>query len=305
VQPPSPSSQNKPHVPRRGDTPMTYLVRQLLGQVEVVGDEPAVVLGPQLVKDASHKIRLVVNKLVEIAVEKAKKDGRAMVRESESEAIEEALVATSKQNAADVTVQDLLTLAQQHRSIESLKRFAQDQMAVVGEQKNTIVKLQQQVEENLVVISEQRSEMELLRQCMRPSTAVQGSNATVKNLVRQLDGGIAMVQRQKKEIESLKAKLRKHARKEELDRIAAAAGGEKPESQTHATEEEIRQSRPAIAAGLVANLDTHLEIHRLKNEVRDLEESLSQEKRQGEQCIRAYMRAAVHALKVRSLNDNE
>lgn len=278
----------KPSAGRRVDTPMTYLVRQLLGQVEVVGDEPAVVLGPHLVKEASHKIRLVINKLVEIAVEKAKRESQA-IRDVESPlgATEAAIPPSSANSAADVAVRDFLTRIQHQRNIDALKQFAQGQVIKGHEQQLIIDDLQQKLDKNLALLKEQQRIEQ--GESSKSTNVVQSSNSTVRNLIKQLDGGIAMVQRQKKEIENLNEQVRKNSSSlDEKDNVI-----------------KVLRDQLGLEGPTGGEARDATESDKLRKEVRDLEEALSQERRQGEQSIRAYMRAAVHGLKVRSLDDGE
>jgi hypothetical protein len=300
---------NKPKAPRRVDTPMTYLVRQLLGQVEVVGDEPAVVLGPQLVKDAALKIRVVVDKLVEITVDKTRQECLASFAAAEalSEANKDrsARASSSENVAANMAVDDSLMLAQEQKNMETLKKFAQVQVIKVNEQRLCIDNLQQKLDNNLFVINEQRRELESLREGARHGSKVP---TNVQNLVKQLDGGIAIIQHQKKGIEVLEAQVKKSASDlKEKDNIIAflRARLESEESKVRQLRTEFEKRRHERPLEVEASSQKQREIDRLTKEIRELEEALNHERRQGEQTIRAYMRAAVHGLKIRRQLDSE
>lgn len=303
---PPPSTTHVPPTTRPVDTPMTYLVRQLLGQVQVVGDEPAIVLGPQLVNEASQKIRLVINKLVEIAVKKVEDESHARFAEHQSAFSEgKADGGTATSNAAASAVSGVCSNCELLQiKNEALKKFAQEQMEMVQDQKEYMEYLQEKLDENAAVITGQLSELELLKPV--DNLDAEDDKATVRNLIRQLDGGIAMVQRQKKEIEALKESLEKlesDAKKSnELIQVLRAHLEAKEAEQTQPVNE---QKRAAADDESRAQQKQFTGFTKLQKKIQVLEESLSEERLKGEKSMRAYMRASVHGLKVRYQNENE
>jgi hypothetical protein len=272
---------------RRVDTPMTYLVRQLLGQVEVVGDEPAVVLAPHLVKDASQKIRLVINKLIEMIVIKSKKDTQNQIREAEarSEALEEEKYNRDREKAADMAAQ-----VHQQKNMQTLKVFAEEKCQRVIEQDKIIEKLRKRLEKRELELENSKTNQNL----------ASNSNTTLRQLVTQLDEGMSTILRQKNEIEMLKAVIEKDMKtihekqnmKSFLEKsfglVACDVTTDIPRNASEATETIQNQ-----------------EIIFLKKEVEDLQTALRVERRQSETRLKAYMRAAVHALKIQSGEQKE
>jgi hypothetical protein len=254
------------------DSPMTYLVRQLLGQIEVVGDEPALVLGPHNIVDASRKIRLVINKLVTIAVEKEKREMEAAAQEAAADrnvgkVVE---VSTGTNTVSDRGDADSAT-------IEKLQ-------AKIQKQKSTIKKLKTQLKE---APTEPTATFESapVHRLHKPATAAdakrapaeaesQDTGATIANLVKRLDEGIQMVQKQRQEIDDLKAQQAKDADTIQLKNVTIKALGRRP---------------PAVG---------NTETKTMTEKIEKLEQALRDERRKSQKTLSAYMRAAEHAIKI-------
>jgi hypothetical protein len=254
------------------DSPMTYLVRQLLGQIEVVGDEPALVLGPHNIMDASRKIRLVINKLVTIAVEKEKREMEAAAQEAAADrnvgkVVE---VSTGTNTVSDRGDADSAT-------IEKLQ-------AKIQKQKSTIKKLKTQLKEAPTEPTA-TSETVPVHRLLKPATAAdakrapaeaesQDTVATIANLVKRLDEGIKMVQKQRLEIDHLKAQQAKDADIIQQKNVTIKALGRRPPT--------------------VGNTETKT----MTEKIEKLEQALRDERRKSQKTLSAYMRAAEHAIKI-------
>jgi hypothetical protein len=273
---------------QRLDTPMIYLIRQLLGQVEVLGDEPAVVFAPHLVKDASLKIRLVINKLIEMIVMKAKKDSQAQIREVEARftAMEEKKRASERDNAADSVAH-----ADHQKSMQSLRAFAEDKCVKLAERDKVIEQLRKKLQAH-----DMENENSRERQDVSLSAGLdleKKSNTTIRHLIAQLDEGITEIQRQKRENVAFKAVIEKNTEtlignrdlKSYLEGILTLYDVSTKEKTYSKKASQITQTKEIVS---------------LKNEVAELRATLHAERQQSENTLRAYMRAAVHALKIQN-----
>jgi hypothetical protein len=286
------SAQNsKTSSGRRVETPMSYLVRQLLGQVEVYGNEPAVVLAPHLVREASQKIRTVISKAIEKVADKTRNESHFQVQEAvaRSVALEEEHAAQNMKAAANLAVQEFFNRAQQQKSIDDLKNFAEDQVRIVHSRDSTIQKLRKQLEKCQADLNVQRETETLeLRQHNR-TPAEKHSNTTIRNLISQLDEGMTKLQYQGKEIEALKALIRKDT---------ASLQGKNEMKEFIMKAFDLPEFRGTHATGNLPNNDKNEQIESLQKEVDVLSSTLKLERQRGENSLRAYMRAAVHALKM-------
>ena len=265
---------------RRVDSPMTYLVRQLLGQVEILGDEPAVVLAPALVRDASNKIRLVINKLIEMIVVKAKKDSQDKIREVEArvDALQQSSFASGREKAVDD--------AFHQKNFLALKTFAEEKCQQLADRDRQIEYLRTKLESQ-----ETEIEDSTIRRNKRSNSNVsyeEKTNATMRHLISRLDEGMTTIQRQQKEIQVLKATIDKDTSSLQNNRdmipFLKETFGLHDETMTAPNHDEAHNQ----------------EIMLLKSEIKELEATINSERRQHQNTLRAYMRAAVHALKIQS-----
>lgn len=284
---------------RRVDTPMTYLVRQLLGQVEVYGNEPAVVLAPNLVKEASLKIRAVINKLMEKVAEDAKRESQIQLRQAEvrSAVLEETHAKQNMKAAANLAVLEFLTNAQQKKDVDDLKTFAEEQVGLVQDREALIHSLRNQLRASQASISLLREDLAAAkRQHRTPSE--KHSNATIRNLISQLDDGMTKLQNQKKEIDVLKAVIRKDTESlkgfHEMRMFLVNTFG----LSDPAINPPMYPAAAGRETGAATNGNPNDVIKSLRNEVEELKAALKLEHERGESALRAYMRAAVHALKM-------
>ena len=265
---------------RRVDSPMTYLVRQLLGQVEILGDEPAVVLAPLLVRDASNKIRLVINKLIEMIVMKAKKDCEDKIREVESRA--DALQNKNFASGREKKVQD----ANHQKSFLAMKAFAEEKCQQLVDRDKQIEYLRRKLE-----AQELELEDSVIRRNKKSNADVpfeEKNNATMRHLISRLDEGMTTIQRQQKEIQALKATIEKdrnslQSRRDMIPFLKETFG-----------------LHDGALTAPTNDTAQHQEIMFLKAEVEELQTTLTTERRQHENTLKAYMKAAVHALKIQS-----
>lgn len=175
---------------RNADKPMTYLVRQLLGQIPVDSNDPAFVLSPHLVKNASKKVQLVIEKLIEAAVKRTKEKGNNTASGATSSRLDE-----------------------MNRELRLLNQFAQERAHQVLDQSKIIAELQRTMNKNMVDITKNRNQLEALRLQSPPMGGSAGGAAsalfddsehdeTVRTLVQKLQRVIATVQNMNKEIEA-------------------------------------------------------------------------------------------------------
>jgi hypothetical protein len=284
---------------RRVDTPMTYLVRQLLGQVEVYGNEPAVVLSPNVVKEASLKIRAVINKLMEKVAEDAKRESQMQIRQAESRSavLEETHAAQNMKTAANLAVLEYFANAQQKKEVDDLKTFAEEQVSLVQDRETLIHNLRNQLRASQGSLSILREDLAATkRQNRTPSEKL--SNATIRNLITQLDDGMTKLQQQKKEIDALKAVIRKDAESlkgfHEMRMFLISTFGLCDPT----TNPPLLPAAAGRPSGSVTEGNPNDLIKSLRGEVEELHAALKLEHERGETALRAYMRAAVHALKM-------
>jgi hypothetical protein len=264
----------------RVDSPMTYLVRQLLGQVEILGDEPAVVLAPPLVRDASNKIRLVINKLIEMIVVKSNKDSEAKIREAESrvDALQKSNFASGREKAVDD--------AYYQKNFLALRAFAEEKCQQLSDRDKQIEYLRMKLESQETAMED--STIRRSKSSHSNLTYEEKTNATMRQLISRLDEGMTTIQRQQKEIQVLKAIVDKdkNALQSKRDMIPFL-------KQTFGLCDGTMTEQNNDAA-------QNQEIVLLKTELEDLQATLLAERRQHEITLKAYMRAAVHALKIQS-----
>ena len=264
---------------RRVDTPMTYLVRQLLGQVEILGDEPAVVLAPPLVRDASNKIRLVISKLIDMVVVKSKRDSEVKLHEAEV-----------RQKGFDE--------ATQQRNYLALKHFSDEKCQQLAERDKLIDFLRTK-------LHAQEAEMEnvALRQgggggTKATNSPSEKSNATMRNLISRLDDGLTTIQRQQKEIQVLRGIVERDTntllkRRDMIPYIKELFG---LIDATDVPNPYIVKDQEEFAARIPAS-DPDMN---LRAEIEELQATLQSERQEHERILKAYMKAAVHALKMQS-----
>lgn len=257
------------------DTPMTYLVRQLLGQVEVRGDEPPVVLAPHAVKDASQKIVLVINKVIEILVMKAGATAQVQLREAETRmrALEDILNAKDRENL-------VAHFESQQQNIMVLKSFAEEKCTQLAESNKTIETLR------IKLAQYEQSTSTASTQNISANTE---NNATMRRLINQLDDNMSTIQSQKKEIETLRAVIARDT----------ATLQKKREMKTFLMETfQIDDTKTDTSSNSSNRANENQEVVSLINEVKALQAALSAERQQSENTLKAYMKAAVHALKM-------
>jgi hypothetical protein len=263
---------------RRVDSPMTYLVRQLLGQVEILGDEPAVVLAPPLVRDASNKIRLVINKLMEIIAMNARKDSGDKIRELESRI--DALQKSNFASDRDKVVGD----AYHRNNFLALKNFAEEKCKQLADRDKQIEYLRMKLQSQETDVED--ATIRKAKTSQSTQSYEERTNATIRQLISRLDESMTTIQGQQKEIQVLKAII------------------EQDKNSLHGKRNMIPFLKETFGlhdgAVTTQNNDAaeNQEIMLLKTEMEELQSTLATERRQHEISLKAYMRAAVHALKI-------
>lgn len=279
----SPSPSN---APRNADKPMTYLVRQLLGQIPVDRNDPAFVLSPKLVKIASTKVQMVIDKLVEAAVKRTKQKG-----------------ATASAEDPDAKLPEDV-----EREIQILSQFSQERAIHLLEQNKTIADLQQKLDENLIVINEKRNHLESLRLRVKVSGGIPAAigltddadhDETVRTLVQKLQRVIATVCKLKKDIDAYQLVAKQDEvelqQKDDVIKLLRAM----IETESTLGRQMAREASDAHPT-TPQHDDKQKEIALLMKDVENLKKSLRMQRGKGENRMKSYMRAAVQALKKQS-----
>ena len=244
--------------PSQNDAAMATLVRKLLGSLPVRGDEPPVVLGPQLIASISDKLKQVINRMVDIQDERSG-DKRKRTDKDDSD----------------------------HNN--RLTAYAQQQVDLVREQQMQMEAMQRQLDEKSAELADQRNEITALSN----QRSVEDDPA-IQNLLKQLETGMQTAARQKKEITALRAVINQDAADiQQKDDVIGVLRGQLEQNQ-----ETMRLQRPDQGARGES-------VTALREELKHLQNTLETERRQSETTTRAYMRAAVHALKVQNRALNE
>lgn len=253
------STNNSSTDPSQNESAMTTLIRKLVGQIPVRGDEPPIVLGPQLITTISKKLMQVINHMAVIQDERGEK--RKLVVDGDP----------YHHSDADTN----------HASTKRLKAYAQQQSELVHDQKAELASLRHQLSESNAELRKQSSELTVLRNSRQES-----DDSAIRNLLKQLDTGMQTAARKNKEITALRAVINQDAAdmQQKDDMIGVL------KSQLERQEEKLRRAESGTTA----------EATQLQQQVKELHDMLALERRQSATTTRAYMRAAVHALKVQN-----
>jgi hypothetical protein len=266
------------------DTPITYLVRQLLGQIPVLGNEPPLVLDAKLIQDLSSKIRLVVDRIIDRAVEKAltKSGGQDvpdvtdMVNDIKAKAqVMNELTENLRRKTNDIKSlrESLEKKANDYQvtfqALDNLKTFTQKQSEKVHEQNQLILKLRQQLEERTHVNSEQ--EFAQIGQL-----AAHPDSGLIQSLVQQLQGGVSKVQLQNRQIAALRDEIRTDkaslkAKDETIRQLEEKLASKEQSVKAMREQVEKIRARPSVEEFVLEKED---EIKLLKHEIKRLKETL-------------------------------
>jgi len=275
------------NTPRNADKPMTYLVRQLLGQIPVDRNDPAFVLSPKLVKNASTKIQMVIDKLIEAAVKRIKEKG-----------------STSSAGDPDTKRPEDL-----NREIQILAQFSQERAIHLLEQNKNIAELQQKLDENLVVINEKRNLLESLRLRVNVNGGIPTAagltddsdhDDTVRTLVQKLHRVIATVQKLKKDIEAYRLVAKQDEielqQKDDVIKLLRAM----IETESTLGQQIANEASAAAVPPPPQQEDKQMEIALLMKDVENRKEALQKQRGYVEHRMKAFMRAAVQSLQKQS-----
>ena len=275
--------------------PMTNVVRQLLGQIPADPNEPAFVLSPHLLKNASSKIQLVVDKLLEAAVKRTKEKGKNGAPRRKS-----------------------LRTEEMQRELQILTQFAQERANQVAEQDATIAQLRLKLDENLIVINQKRNQLEerRLRALHGEKTAAMSAvssfgddaahDETVRTLVQKLHRVIATVQKVKKEIEAYRLVAKQDEvelqQKEDVIKLLRAM----IETECAVSKQRAAAALKLVGSSAAARLpvppmsEKQRQIAVLKKEIDNLKDALQQQRAASVRRMKAFMGASKQALKKQS-----
>lgn len=290
------------------DAPSTMLARQLIGQEPISEASPSIALDPDLVRETSSKIRAALNEMVEAAVGQARDD------------LDQ--VKTDKRKAA--------------QELERARALAQERVVAFREREATRNQLLEKLRVDAELMTALNLEVEQLENGggggggsddgmdelqLSSSSSSDPKSATVTNLWKQLEGGLSKIQNQDKAQLVLRETIRVNAlEKERKDALVSELGAclDALQRKNNTAEDNNNNkaapppTSPAVnnannkRAATVASKEVKPQeavIARLKQQKKELEIMLHQEKQYSELSIQSYMEASIFQLKERRKQD--
>jgi len=288
------------------DSPSTQLARQLIGEDPIGEGSPSIALDPDLVQDTSSKIRAALNEMVEAAIGQARVDLEQVETDK--------LKAAQDLEKARVLAKERVVTFQER---ESIRNQLLEKLRVDAELLTALnLELEQHKNHNTVgggggggSGSDDDSDVVMLSSSPRDP-----KSATVTNLWRQLEGGLSKIQSQDRDVAMHRETIRVNAlEKERKDALVSELGACLDALQRTNHKAEVNNKAPppsTVNNNKQARTFTPKQVKqqeaiiaRLKQQKKELDDMMHQEKQYSELSIQSYMEASIFQLKERRKQD--
>ena len=293
--------------------PSTRLAKLLVGQVPIHDHDAPVALDPDLVQETARIIRVTVNEMVEAAMLQTEK-------ELDEEQPRQLTLTQQLELARGIFEERALELQER----ESTRNQLLEKLRVDAELLTALnLELEQhrRAAEDAEVDFDNDDDYDGDDSSAQSQALIDPMGATVTNLWKQLEGGLAKIQSQDRDVADLQETIRQNALEKErkdalvtdlgayLDTLQSSTGD--PNSSNNNNNPRLllngssSSNRPSNNRSDSETRQQEVDIARLERRKKNLQELLEGEKKYSKQSLQSYMAASIRQLKTRRLLEQD